>query len=213
MTNSMQAIGYTSGKTEVKELNPLAKAIADIVKVMGIDFKTLFIKKFSDLEYLKDYKNRLYFKLKEKKYLPCDVMDGYEDWIDSKPKYLPDVPDVLVWCEKARSERLKREKSQAKANRIAELPAPTIKCNPLEMLAQAKANVPEDESPIERKNRREELLVNHAAVLVIHGRNVKKIYADHLHLCEVNGCNKAGGISSSTTGNGNFYCEDHFRMA
>ena len=51
----------------------------------------------------------------------------------------------------------------------------------------------------------------HEELLIAHISRIKRIYADHNHLCHWPGCDKAGSLSHGTTGGGYFHCLKHFR--
>jgi len=191
---------------------PLEKCIIDLVSAMKSDFGNKFKSQFEDEQNsLKQYKRRLYAKLRG--HDVSLIYDAYELFLEDAPAWPPTVPELCAFLSVAEKNLKKTKERQEEADRLAVLPAPTIQCNPMEMFAKAKAEVREDETPEERATRRAALLQNHNAVITLAGDRIRKRYATHEMTCQAGGCNRAGTISGSTKGDGNFYCFEHFQAA
>lgn len=195
------------------ESDPLAKIIVNMINAMEADYGQTFIKQFRDAEVLKNYKRRLYQKLKG---LPIEaIIDGYELCAERNTKFCPSVPGVVESVLETIKRNKKLEANKVEAESVAALPPPTIICNPLELLAEAKAATltggKEDKSAW--LARKAEALRNHEAVLTLYGQNIKRRHAQPEHSCVVNGCHDAGTLSSGTKGSDNWYCKKHFKTA
>lgn len=190
--------------SNVQELNPRQRLIVELTKCMKADFLNVFSKSFKTSDDLRDYRRRLYQKVKG--FELCDIEDGYETYIESKPKFCPTIPELLACIESARKERLRSQNEHLEAERLASLPPPTIQCNPLQMLAEAKRSAPGAPTMEER-------LKSHAALLTLHSHLIKKPRFGAIHKCGVSGCAELGALSTTTKGGGNFYCREHYRQA
>lgn len=195
------------------ESDPLAKTIVSIMSAMRADYGRIFTKQFGSDEEITLFKRRLYQKLGG---LSLEaIVEGYELCIEKNTKFCPTVPEIVSAVLTTIKTHKKRDENRAEAARVSALPAPKIiDCNPLEMLAKVKIRdrVVEETSE-ERIKRRSDILQNHEALLVLNNHKIKRRTFGQEHNCEYGGCNKVGGISSTTTGNGNFYCAEHYRMA
>ncbi len=192
--------------------DPLAKTIVSMINAMSADYGRVFSKQFPDAETLKNFKRRLYQKLKG---LDLEVIiEGYELCIERNTKFCPTVPEIVESAMVVLQQNKKRDKNKVEASMVSGLPAPTIECDPLAMLTNAKKLVfgQAPETSVERMTKRAEALKNHEALLILDSHKIKHLYASHDHSCCVDGCNKAGGISNGTTGYGNYYCASHYRM-
>jgi len=186
-----------------------------MTKAMRNDFGRQFSKKFACNEDLLAYKRRLFEKLKNTAL--DDIVNGYEDYVDSGNKFVPELPELLKFIRGATDQRMKQSKLAAESATIAALPAPTIECDPVEMLIAAKkAYKPiadAMETDADRLKQRLEVLKNHEAIITLAGSHVRHLYADSDHSCGVSGCYKAGTMTGGTTGGGNYYCKEHYRMS
>lgn len=188
--------------------DPLAVTIQSLTDAMKADFGRSYSNQFSDPEELRLYKRRLYQKLRGLHIE--DIKIGYEKYVDTGHKYCPTVPELLDVVKQAEKVRKQSERAWAETERKAQaLPSPTIQCNPLEMLAEAQAKAEQGKGSGVSK---EQLLANHKAVLEIFGTRIRKPRFGPQHKCAVSFCNKFGTLSSGTTGHGNFYCVEHYRM-
>jgi len=188
--------------------DPLQKLIISLIDAMRADFGVAFQKQFSDPENLRQYKRRLYQKLRERDHR--DVLDGYEVYVDSAPKFPPKIPELLGLFSDAEKRRLLAEKNASEAQNVTALPPPvTHECDPVAMLVEAK------EAATGNGANRDERLKAHEALINIHrgGGKIKARPDVSAHKCEHGMCHRAGTISSTTTGGGNFYCAEHFRAA
>jgi len=210
MESTSQVTKYSAQQTFD---DPLKEAVSRIVMVMSSDYGASFKRTFTNDEEVLNLKRRLYSKLRG---LPIDcIVDGYEDCVAASPKFCPTVPEIIGAVLEVIKRRKKHAENKAEAERVSALPAPTISCNPIEMLASAKksSGIDQKETSEERMKRRAEIEKNHNALLTLNSSKIKKIYAKIEQSCQHNGCRNAGGISNSTNGKGNFYCADHYRMA
>lgn len=206
----MNGIAQTSERIET---DPLAKIIVSMLNAMQADYGQIFTKQFNDVDVLKNYKRRLYQKLRG---LPIDaIVDGYELCAEQNKKFCPTVPQIIQSVLEAVKRNKKLEANKVEAESVAALPPPTISCDPLALLAKAKAasktGSKEDEAAW--MARKAEALRNNEAVLVLHGQSTKHIYAQPEHLCVVNGCRDIGTLSNGTKGSDNWYCINHFKTA
>jgi hypothetical protein len=203
----------TAQISERIESDPLAKTIVSMINAMEADYGQTFIKQFRDAEVLKNYKRRLYQKLKG---LPIEaVVNGYELCAERNTKFCPTVPGIVESVLEAVKRNKKLEVNKLEAESVAALPPPTIICNPLELLAKAKtaSKTGSKENKAEWMARKAEALKNHETVLNLHGHKIKRLYAQPEHSCVVNGCHHAGTLSGGIKGGGNWYCIKHFKTA
>lgn len=206
----MNGIAQTSERIET---DPLAKIIVSMLNAMQADYGQIFTRQFNDVDVLKNYKRRLYQKLRG---LPIDaIIDGYELCTEQNKKFCPTVPQIIQSTLEAVKRNKKLEANKVEAESIAALPAPTITCDPLALLAKAKAasKTGSKEDKAAWMARKAEALRNNEAVLVLHGQSIKRIYAQPEHLCVVNGCRDIGTLSNGTKGSDNWYCIKHFKTA
>lgn len=184
--------------------DPLAKTIQGLTEAMKADFGRVYESQYSDAEVLRSYRRRLYQKLQG--YRLEAIRSAYETLVNGGAKFPPTIPELVSATQKKHSEFVKAEKLQAEADRMAALPAPTIQCNPMEMLAEAMAN-PQPQGELTRS----EKLQMHEALVKTFGSKIRGINAGQEHKCAVSFCHKTGSLSSSLTGGGNFYCREHYR--
>lgn len=206
----MNGIAQTSERIES---DPLAKIIVSMLNAMQADYGQIFTKQFNDVDVLKNYKRRLYQKLRG---LPIDaIIDGYELCTEQNKKFCPTVPQIIQNVLEAVKRNKKLEANKVEAESVAALPAPTITCDPLALLAKAKAasKTGNKEDKAVWMARKAEALKNNEAVLVLYGHKIKRRYAQPEHLCVVNGCSDIGTLSNGTKGNDNWYCIKHFKTA
>jgi thioester reductase-like protein len=199
-----QELVQMHGVTPISD--PINKGISHLLRAMKADFAQKFSSRFGDEIELRDYKQRLR-KIFENNTAE-DIYDAYERYLDTFPEWPPTNIDLRSHLENLLKERKKKSENKAEAERLAALPAPTIECNPVEMLVTAKKSTAANRTKEEEQIARDEALKNHNAILTIHGHKIKRRYAQPSHYCAVDGCRKPGGIS----GGGNFYCADHYRM-
>jgi len=184
--------------------DPVAVCVVMLVNAMKADFGHKFQSQFADANAVRMYKRRLWKKINGMNL--AVVFDAYELFVDSnpRPEWPPTVPQLLGMVEELEKSLKKTAENRAESQALTRLPAPTIQCNPLAMLAEAKASA--------GKHSREEILQNHNAVLVLYGNKIRR--GNHgQRPCNVPGCGKQGVISASTKGDGNFYCGEHYQDA
>lgn len=212
----MSAVLSTITPDERINADPLAKTIVSIMNAMRADYGRIFTKQFGGedgKEIITLFKRRLYQKLKG---IDIEaIVEGYEICIGRNTKFCPTVPEIVGAALETVKAHKKRDQNLEEAARVSALPAPKIiECDPLAMLAKVKRNATNPEEASEdRMKRRADILQNHEALLVLNSHKIKRRYAGQEHSCEYGGCNSAGGIANSTTGNGNYYCATHYRMA
>lgn len=193
--------------------DPLAQIIVSLINAMRADYGQVFVKQFSDDEVLKNFKRRLYQKLRG---LPIDtIIAGYESCTERNLKFVPTVPEIVESVLAVVKRDKKRESNKAEAESIAALSKSTITCNPLTLLAEAKAALSTDsqETRAERLNSQAEKLKRHEALLNSFSSSIKRTYAQSEHFCVANGCRKSGALSHGTLGSDNWYCAAHFKAA
>lgn len=182
-------------------------AIILLVNVMYIDYDKQFENRFkSDLE-LQIYKNRLLERFKGQD--PRIILAGYERAAAESPEFVPKVQKLIAAIEACDREHKKAEINRIEAERVSALPAPTITCDPVQMLADAKRK----QNGLPTRAEMDARIENHRALLVIHGDRIRSIRPNGNQLCKYGACDQAGTLSSSTSGGGNFYCSDHFAVS
>lgn len=187
--------------------DPLARIIAEICLVMKTDFGRQYASQFKADDDLRLYKRRLYSKLRD--FDVGDIADAYELFVESGKTFCPTIPELLEHVKNAQEQRRQREEAAKEVSRVAALPPPTIQCDPLAMLAEAKQAVKQRKDGVNI----EERLAAHNAVVVLFGRNIKKREFGPEKCCEVGYCKKPGALSHNTKGGGPFYCLEHYRQA
>lgn len=197
-------------------------AIDMVVKCLKIDFGHLFSSRFKTEDELRGWKNRLWKKLKGLG--PQDVLDGYEMLTERNPSDMPEIPELLSATLHCQKMRLADEKNRAEAERLSALPhQPGISESVARQnLAEIRRLLGDVMSGMEKKEtgqqqkdrltRLEEKRIAHEALLdkdfPLRGKDV---IPHPGHTCSVGWCPKPGTMSSAITGNGNFYCREHFR--
>jgi hypothetical protein len=190
------------------ENDPLEKVIVQMINAMQADYGQVFTKQFIDAEVLRNYKRRLYQKLRG---LPVEaIIEGYELCVSQNLKFCPTIHEVVANVLEVVKRNKKLQANKVEAEQVATLPAPKIKCDPLAMLAKAKSVKREQETEEDRQKRKASLLQNHQAVLNLHSHKIKQIFVDAEHTCAVSNCNKPGALSSGLKGGSNWYCAKHF---
>jgi hypothetical protein len=183
------------------------QAIILLVNVMYIDYDKQFEKRFkSDLE-LQIYKNRLLERFKG--HDPRIILSGYERAAAESPDFVPKVQKLIAAIEAVNKEYKQFEKNRIEAERITKLPPPTITCDPVKMFEEAMEN----RNGIPTRAEMDARIENHRALLIIYGDKIRSIRPNAQQLCKHGMCTKAGTLSRSTKGDGNFYCVYHFRAA
>ena len=193
----------------------LKDLINSIMRAMKSDFGVQYSKQFANNSDISDYKIRLYDKFDGRNL--SDLADGYEIYVEDKHKYPPNLSQLIEFAERAKRERLDREKVQAEIERVNALPAPkhTIDCDPTKMLATAKSKIEKEEklTTEERALKLDGLMQNHKAILTLAKSQLRKpkFYAEN-YKCNYSGCSHLGALSDSTRGEGPWYCATHSRM-
>lgn len=183
------------------------QAIILLVNVMYVDYGAQFANRFkSDIE-LQIYKNRLLERFKG--HDPRIILSGYEKAAAESPKFIPGVQELIASIEAVEKEHKKAEINRIEAERVSALPPPTISCDPVQMFEEAMQR----RDGIPTRAEMDARIENHRALLIIDGDKIRTIRPNAEQLCKHGMCNKAGTLSRSTKGDGNFYCADHFRAA
>jgi len=180
----------------------LKEAIIQLTDALKFDYGDQYEKRYSSDQKIKDFKNGLLTRLRGIN--PEAVMYGYRMAAELSPTFMP---NVMLLCEAitiAVKTLQNNKKNLIEAERFALLPAPTITCDPIEMLANAKINT----RPT--RERMDEMIKAHNALLNIHRDKIN--HGPPTKPCAIGYCNKAGTISGNTRGDGNFYCKEHFRQ-
>lgn len=204
LTTNQKTIDQPLRTSEVStSSDPLAQCILSMISAMQSDFGHRYTSQYADPEQLRQYKRRLYQKLKGFE-IP-DIVDGYEIYLKTKSEWPPTVPRLLEHVEEAEAARRKKEENKRIADKVAALPVPkVIECDPLAMLAEAK-----DKAGTASKA---DILKNHEAVITLAGDKIRKVEVQPHHCCAVGFCQKPGVLSRATGGNGDFFCVEHFRL-
>lgn len=201
--------------------DPLAQAVKTVVDVMRTDFGERFARAFADAEQVRQLKRRLYAKLKG--LAVCDIIDGYDDLVATKPAFVPSVPEIVEAVLCAQKARLKAEREASEARRIAALPpSPEISESAAKqnlakiraLLSDACADMGKRETEGERQARLKRLddkVAAHEALLdqAFPHRGKPRMVETH-HECAVGWCMNPGTLSHSTNG-GSFFCREHFK--
>lgn len=199
--------GILTGTTEIGD--SLKEIIIDITNAMKSDFGKRYSEQFKTDEDLRQYRRRLYSKLRSEKIE--NIVDGYETLISKQHSWPPTVPELVDSIDQIAKEKTKKQKLIEEAEELARLPPPTHSVNPLKMLATAKTAVEADNHSdwLERKAL---ALKNHESVIAVAKAQGKIRRGQHeaKHYCKFPGCDSLGAISNGTKGGENFYCQDHY---
>jgi len=210
-----------NGIAQTGNADPLKDCINHLISAMRADYSRKFEKRFdtahnkddSENNLLRQYKRRLYSKLK--KFKVEFIYEAYDLYVDEKNKFVPDVPDLLDVIERVEKTHRQEVKNQDEVDRMVSLPKPTIQCDPVALLKKAKtaASGKDKKTKEEWLRDKEALRINNNAVINIHNDNVISRHADEAHLCKFPPCRKSGSLTHSTTGSENWYCQEHFQMS
>ena len=171
---------------------------------MRADYGSQFNRRFADDDDLKEFKNRLYTKIKK---IPNNVIvDGYEAYVEDFPDYMPAVIKLVDYIYK---ENRKFLKSKAEKERIIEnhnQKKIMRQVNPIELLAKAK---------LQKNNSNEsfaDMVAAHNAIISAKiKRDATKTKNRHQgSTCNFSDCNKPGTTSDGLRGDRAFYCLDHY---
>lgn len=208
---SQEKNGTQQTSNEKIESNPLAKTIVSMINAMQADYGLVFTKQFSDPEILRNFKQRLYQKLKG---LPLDaIIDGYELCTSQSKKFCPTVPEILSSVLETVKQNKKKAENQAEVSRLSALPAPKAIANPSRVndLLRKAMQTPESNEK-ERIARLKTALKNHEVMISVETMTgkVKTRPAQPEHGCSHSFCQKTGTLSHGVNWGGNFYCGEHF---
>lgn len=195
---------------EKSKIDPIAAAITGMMKAMAADYGNVFKNQFQTEEDQTNFKRRLYVRLRDLN--PKNIRKGYEHAALASPKYCPNAMQIVAAVIELEKIDKKNEMNRLEAERIGALPKPTITCNPMKMLRDAMRQIEIDELGMTKEEKREahfKRLEAHNSLMATHLSKERKNVVDHL--CCVSFCEKPGVLSSATSGNGSFYCKDHFR--
>jgi hypothetical protein len=187
---------------------PLQITLRSILSAMQADYPEKFKSRFKDQSLLDEFKKRIFQKVRH--FDLAEIADGYELWIDSDrgKSFLPTIPELVECIEKIKEDNQKALAKKLESERVAALPSPTIACDPLKLLSEAKNSL---KSEITQQDR-DEMIVAHEALLRLHEKNIHHPKFDQSkHGCAVAHCRKLGSMSTGLKGGGNFYCQEHYR--
>lgn len=192
-----------------KPLDALGRIIVSMVNAMEADYPEKFRWTFADTERLRQFKRRLYERLRA---LPASViLDAYDQVATDNPKNMPTIPEIAAAAAGLAEAERRAAQAQQDANRGAQLPGERISPEGLRKIAETRekarqrARMPPEEYRA--------ITAQHDAIIqtaVMSGRVRTVPAADH-HKCAVSYCDRAGTIGSGTSGGGNWYCSEHYR--
>lgn len=209
----------TVGQMDYKQ--SLVYALKLIEKNMRSDFGHLYSTQFKTDEDLRDWKKRIYTKLNGLH--PKDILDGYEAIVDAKPAHMPTIPEILDATTHSQKTRLKHEQNQREAERLSALPpskeiSDNIAHENLKRIRALLADAGEKMDKKETEAERKERLVRLEQKRLAHEELIKQDFPLHgkelitiTHKCSVGWCDKPGTLSSAISGNGNYFCREHWR--
>lgn len=198
----------------------LVYAVDMVAKNLKHDFGNYLKARFDSDNDLSDWKNRLYAKLKGLH--PQDILDGYDMVVDKKPSHMPEIPELLSATLTCQKERVRAAKNMIESEQIAlmsprqEISGSVARQNLAKirgLASESMANMENTETPAQRDERLARLkqkTVEHDAIMDDAFKGQVKAYIDPAHQCNVGWCGKPGVKSTAITGNGNFYCRDHY---
>jgi hypothetical protein len=183
----------------IEPIDELKEVIISITDAMQNDFATQYAKLYANLEDLRQYKRLLYSKLKGSSVI--DIKTAYSDYVKSGNPFCPTFQNLLTFVIKSEKERKK--------------PIPVV-VPVIEKIKPARVwstKIDEDGYTAEELDvRHQENIILHKAKLMADSHLIRHVYADHTHLCNFDGCSKAGSICSGTYGDGDYYCMAHYRI-
>lgn len=199
--------------------DPLALAVKTVVDVMRTDFGDRFAKAFADAEQVRQLKRRLYAKLRG--LAICDIYDGYDLLVESKPSFVPTVPEIVEAVLAAQKLRLKAEREAKQAEHAALSPprpevSETVAGANLkkirELSGKAFADTDKSETGAEKAEglaRLADKAAAHRALLKQDFPELGRTYLAPSHECSVGFCRDPGTRAHGR--GGNYYCAAHFR--
>lgn len=196
--------------TQIEKKDPLDATISSLVVTMAMDYGNIYKNQFQTELDVTHFKQRLRSKLVGLKLE--NIRKGYEHAALASPKYCPNAMQIVAAVIELEKIDKQNEKNRKEAERIGALPKPTITCNPMKMLRDAMRQIEIDELGMTKEEKREahfKRLEAHNSLMAVHLSKEKKNSAEHL--CCVSFCDKPGVLSNATSGNGSFYCREHFR--
>jgi len=186
--------------------DPLQNCIIGMIAAMKADFGNKFKSQFADPEELRQYKRRLYTMLKGQQVE--DIQKAYNGYAMAGNEWPPTVPQLLSELTQVQKQKVRSLMEERKHLDTIGLPKPTRDCDPLAMLANAKASMNKDaRTPEQRAHDMQEALLRLNAAVAC----VPIPQADENHLCCYPGCRKAGALTSSVRGSEYWYCSGHFQ--
>jgi len=105
--NSNQQISFN------RKVNNLAELVATVVTVMKADYISEFNRQFKSPEDLRDFKNRLYTKIR--KFDHKAIIDGYERYAAENPNFMPGVQKLVFYMKIENDKILRKQQEQLKA--------------------------------------------------------------------------------------------------
>lgn len=200
----------------------LVYAIETLTKQLKTDFGRLYSSRFTNDQELRDWKNRLWTKARGLH--PQDMLDGYESIVDTKPGRLPEIPEIVAATLVFQKIRVNQEKNQAEAERISLMPpkpeiSESVARQNLKKIRELLGTAFDGMEQPETEQQRKERLVRLEQKRLAHEELLNKdfpmrgkdIMPPPSHECHVGWCRKPGTMSNAITGNGNYYCREHFK--
>ena len=192
----------------------LSEIINSMMRAMKTDYPINYKSACKNQEGAVYLKKRLMEKLKIFNHI--DIIDGYEIATEQSPDFMPTIPAIYSQVSLLHDKRKQKEKNAQETLRMENSPEPTIKCNPLAMLAEAKAKL-----KIKYPNDTEEARIKRLAIAREEHKKVMEAYekkkantgVSQEHMCGFHSCYNAGTMSHGLKGDSTFYCNAHFRRA
>ena len=210
MENKTTTIAHIC-KNSQTELN---KAVLVIMRIMMQDYAPQYKKICYDKQSAEDFKNRMLKKLAN--FHPADIYDGYDMATEQSPEFLPNIPTLYAQVEILDKKRKQLAKNTQETLRMEASPEPTIQCNPMAMLVEARAKLKNKYPKDTEEARLIRLAIareEHAKVMEAYEKKKASHGVSQDHACNFHNCFNPGTTSQLTGENINYYCSEHFRRA
>lgn len=185
---------------------------------MKTDFGERFSRVYPSAESIEHLKARLLTKLTG--FNPVDIVNGYEQLIETKPAYVPSVPEIAEAVREEKTARIRREQAQSEVARLSALPPPKAPPDSVakenlrqirELLGNAAAKIDRRETETERQDRLVRLETKRRGHEAMLAACFAQPYVEAAQQCKVGWCTKPGTLSASTKGSENWFCAEHFK--
>ena len=191
--------------------SPIKMQIVGLMYALKFDFSERFMKQFKNADDVQMYKQKMYSELDGVRINA--IYGGYRAFCEenSKKEYIDIGQHKIVAYIKDFNEKLRREEESAKeTERISALPPPTVTIEP-EQITQMFADAKNKSANLGQADR-DAMIQNHYAILILKSHLIRRPKFNEEHNCEYSGCRKLGALARSTTGGGNFYCLEHYKL-